>query len=138
MRILGLDVGQKRVGIAVSDPLGWIAQPLQVLERSDPETELAAYKAIIAEYEVEKAVLGYPINMNGSIGAKAREIEAYADWLRASLKVEIAFIDERLTTVSAEKMLLRADVSRKKRRCVIDKIAAVHILQSYLDRQASK
>lgn len=133
MRIMGLDVGEKRIGIALSDPMGWTAQGHSVLHRRKIEEDLASLAQICAENNVEKLVLGLPRNMNGSLGFKAQEVQEFGKVLREYLQLPIEYIDERLTTVSAEKVLLQADVSRKKRRQVIDKLAAVYILQTYLD-----
>jgi len=138
MRIMGLDVGVKRIGIAISDPMGWTAQGHSVLHRGQLSTDLDALARICKEYDIEEVVLGYPLNMNGTVGAKAEEIKEFGGILGEFLKLPISYWDERLTTVSAERMLIDADVSRKKRKGVIDKLAAVNILQTYLDRLANK
>lgn len=134
MRIMGLDVGVKRIGIAVSDPLGWTAQGHSVLHRSKPGRDLEILKQICREYEIEEIVLGYPLNMNGTVGPKAEEIKAFGQTLEEYLHLPVSYWDERLSTVSAQRHLIAADVSRQKRKDVIDKLAAVNILQSYLDR----
>lgn len=138
MRIMGLDVGIKRIGIAISDPMGWTAQGHSVLHRGQLSTDLDSLAGICKEYDIEEVVLGYPLNMNGTVGPKANEIKEFGSILGERLQLPISYWDERLTTVSAERMLIDADVSRKKRKGVIDKLAAVNILQAYLDRIANK
>ncbi|QGT98905.1 Putative pre-16S rRNA nuclease YqgF [Candidatus Syntrophocurvum alkaliphilum] len=134
MRIIGLDVGDKRIGIAISDPMGWTAQPHSVLTRKNIEKDLDEILKICKEYEVNKIIVGLPLNMNGSYGPKASEITNFSQQLEEYSKISIEYIDERLTTKSAERVLIDADISRKKRKQVIDKIAAQNILQIYLDR----
>jgi len=138
MRIMGLDVGVKRIGIAISDPMGWTAQGHSVLQRSKLNTDLETLARICKEFEIEEVVLGYPLNMNGTVGPKAEEIKEFGAILGDYLQIPISYWDERLSTVSAQRLLIDADVSRKKRKGVIDKMAAVNILQAYLDRLANK
>lgn len=138
MRTMGLDVGSKTVGVAVSDPLGWTAQGVEIIPINEAKGEfgLARLGELIADYQVTTVVIGLPKNMNNTEGPRAEASRAYADLVREQFAVSIAFQDERLTTVQAERMLIeRADVSRNKRKKVIDKLAAVLILQNYLDRQ---
>lgn len=135
MRIMGLDVGEKRIGIAISDPMGWTAQGHSVLQRSVLETDIKNIGQICQEYGVEIIVVGLPQNMDGSIGPKALEVQEFAQLLEKELGINITYWDERLTTKSAERVLIQADVSRRRRKQVIDKLAAVHILQAYLDYQ---
>jgi len=131
---MGLDVGAKRIGVALSDPGGWIAQGLVVVRRGEtPDTEIDRLKEIAASYEVERIIVGLPRNMDGSLGAQAEVIKAFADELVAALSLPVELWDERLTTVAAEKLLLQADLSRSRRRRVIDQIAAAIMLQNYLD-----
>lgn len=134
MRIMALDVGSKRIGVALSDPLKITAQGLQTFQRTVLEEDIKGLWQLIDEYEVSQLVVGLPKNMDGSIGFKAEEVQQFIADLTAERKIEVIWIDERLTTVSAERVLLEADVSRAKRKKVIDKMAAVVILQSYLDR----
>lgn len=138
MRIMGLDVGVKRIGIAISDPLGWTAQGHSVLHRTKLNKDLEVLQQICREYEIEEIVLGYPLNMNGTVGPKAEEIKDFGKALGDYIQLPISYWDERLSTVSAQRHLIAADVSRQKRRDVIDKLAAVNILQSYLDRISNK
>ncbi len=130
-RILGLDIGEKRIGIAVSDALGWTAQGVETyIRKGDGD---AAYIADVAKrLGATLIVAGLPLNMNGSEGPSANLVRAFMAEVEA-LGFKVGFQDERLTTVSAERMLIEADVSRKKRREVVDKIAAVYILSAYLD-----
>ena len=134
MRIMALDVGSKRIGVALSDPLKITAQGLQTFQRTTLEEDVKGLWQLIDGHEVSQLVVGLPKNMDGTIGFKAEEVQQFIADLTAERKIEIIWIDERLTTVSAERVLLEADVSRAKRKKVIDKMAAVVILQSYLDR----
>ena len=134
MRIMALDVGSKRIGVALSDPLKITAQGLQTFQRTALEEDIKGLWKLIDEHEVSQLVVGLPKNMDGSIGFKAEEVQQFIADLTAERKIDVIWIDERLTTVSAERVLLEADVSRAKRKKVIDKMAAVVILQSYLDR----
>ncbi len=138
MRIMGLDVGVKRIGIAISDPLGWTAQGHSVLHRTKINKDLEVLQQICREYAIEEIVLGYPLNMNGTVGPKAEEIKQFGKVLGDYLQLPISYWDERLSTVSAQRHLIAADVSRQKRKDVIDKLAAVNILQAYLDRISNK
>lgn len=131
-RILCLDVGEKNIGVAVSDSLGLTAQGLEVIKRQSLSRDLERIRQLIKEYEVEEIVLGLPRNMDGTIGEKAREILRFKDKLDALAGIKVTTWDERLTTVAAQRALLEADVSRKGRKKVIDKLAAVLILDSYL------
>ena len=135
MRIMGLDYGEKRIGVAVSDPLGWIAQGVEVIAVTGSlAAVLERIVALTRKYETERIVLGLPVNMNGSRGSRAEAAQKFAGQLAEAAGLPVELWDERLTTVEAEKMLIGADVSRTKRRKVIDKIAAALILQGYLDR----
>lgn len=136
MRILGLDFGEKTIGVAVSDPFGWTAQGVEIIRRKDENSLKAPVRRIgeiIAEYGVEKIILGYPKNMNNTIGERCVKTEAFKERLEKTFKTEVVLWDERLSTVAAERNLIEADLSRKKRKRVIDKMAAVFILQGYLD-----
>lgn len=141
MRILGLDFGSKTIGIAVSDPFGWTAQGVEIIRREQEEAlkkSLMRIEELIKQYQVTKIVMGLPKNMNGTIGERGEKTIAFAEKLKSRFpNVETILWDERLTTVAAEKMLITADVSRQKRKKVIDQIAATFILQGYLDSQSS-
>jgi putative Holliday junction resolvase len=132
MRILCLDVGEKKIGVAVSDPLGITAQGLEVIQRQSLSKDLQKIKQLLEEYQIAEIVLGFPRNMDGTIGAKAREILRFKEKLEGVAGITVTTWDERLTTVAAQRALLEADVSRKGRKEVVDKLAAVFILESYL------
>jgi putative Holliday junction resolvase len=133
MRLMGLDLGEKTIGVAISDELGWTAQGLTIIQRKDEASDLAQLKEIVRTYEVSEIVLGLPRNMDGSIGARGEFCKAFAEVLRENLNLQVHLWDERLTTVAAQRTLLEADTSRRKRKKVVDKIAAGLILQGYLD-----
>ena len=133
MRILGIDYGNKRVGIAVSDSLGWTAQPLATLKMHGHQELLTEIKEYIEKYKVEKIVVGMPYNMDGTMGKRAEITQAFINFLKKNIDIPIEIQDERLTSSQAENILLEADVSREGRKKVIDKLAASLILQSYLD-----
>ncbi|EJW17119.1 Holliday junction resolvase RuvX [Paenibacillus alvei] len=138
MKILGLDYGDRRIGVAISDAFGWTAQGLEVIERRKPEDDLKRLGDIVKEHGVEAIVLGLPKNMNGTVGPRGELSMSFAEQLKQSFGLPVHLWDERLSTVSAERTLLEADVSRKKRRQVIDKMAATIILQTYLDYQSRR
>jgi len=132
---MGLDVGSKTIGVAISDPMGWTAQGIETVKINEAIEEfgMARLGELIKQYEVTEAVVGYPKNMNNSIGPRAEASERFAALLKEAYSIPVVLWDERLTTSAAEKMLISADVSRKNRKKVIDKMAAVMILQGYLD-----
>ncbi len=133
MRIIGLDVGDRRIGVALSDAFGWTAQGLEVIHRKDIDKDIERIKYLCKENDVQKLVVGLPKNMNASIGPQGEKVLEFVEILKENVLEDIVMWDERLTTVAAEKTLLEADTSRKKRKKVIDKVAAVFILQGYLD-----
>jgi len=133
MKLLGIDYGDVRIGLAVSDDLGWTAQGALVLKRSAPEKDLERIGQFIRERGVERIVLGWPRNMNGTSGPRAQLSEQFAEQLRARFALPVELWDERLSTMAAERVLLEADVSRKKRKQVVDQMAAAIILQNYMD-----
>lgn len=135
MRILGLDVGDKTIGIAVSDERGRIALGLTTLQRKSLRDDLQFLQRLVEEYQAGEIVIGLPKNMNGTIGRQGEKVQAFAEKVRAALALPLALWDERLSTVAAERTLLEANLSRKKRKQVVDKLAAVLILQGYLDRR---
>ncbi len=134
MRIMGLDFGDRTIGVAVSDELLWTAQGIKTIRRSSKDME--ELRDIIREYAVEAIVLGYPKNMNGTTGPRAEKTEKFARKLKEKFALPVELWDERLSTVAAQRTLLEGDVSRAKRKKVVDKMAAVFILQGYLDRRA--
>ncbi|RST73904.1 Holliday junction resolvase RuvX [Siminovitchia acidinfaciens] len=137
MRVMGLDVGSKTVGVAVSDEMGWTAQGLETI-RINEEKNMFGFDRIgeiIKEYNIDKIIVGLPKNMNNTIGPRGEASMAYAEGLRSKFQLPVQLWDERLSTMAAERVLLEADVSRKKRKKVIDKMAAGMILQNFLDSQ---
>lgn len=136
MRIMGLDYGTKTVGIAVSDPLGITAQPMETIERKSENKlrkTLARIEALVEEYGVEKFVLGFPKHMNNDIGERAEKALEFGEMLQRRTGLEVVMWDERLTTVEAERTLIESGVRRENRKQFVDQIAAVFILQGYLD-----
>lgn len=139
MRIMALDVGSRTIGIACSDALLMTAQGIETIRRTSLENDFKRLSELISEYEVHELVVGMPKNMNGTKGERAEKTEEFVGKMKEVIDLPITFWDERLSTVMAERQLIAADVSRKKRKDVIDKMAAVVILQGYLDRlQLSK
>lgn len=134
MRILGLDIGQKTIGVAISDPLGFTAQGITTIRRKKKEEDINEVVNLCKEYSVETIVVGLPKNMNGSIGFAGEKIMEFTELLKDSVECKIELWDERLTTVAAHRAMLEADLSRNKRKKIVDKIAATYILQGYLDR----
>ena len=137
MRIMGLDVGSKTVGVAISDPLGFTAQGLEIIPIDEDKGEfgLERLTELVEQYKVDQFVVGLPKNMNNTSGPRVEASQAYGDLLTERYKLPVEYQDERLTTVAAERMLIeQADISRGKRKKVIDKSAAQLILQNYLDR----
>ena len=133
MRIMGLDLGSKTIGVAVSDPLYITAQVLTSLRRTTLAKDLDAIEGLVAEHQIQELVIGLPINMDGSRGGAVDQVETFIGQLGARLAIRIIPWDERLSTVAAERILLEGDLSRAKRRKVIDRLSAAIILQGYLD-----
>jgi putative holliday junction resolvase len=135
VRILGLDPGEKRIGVAITDPLGITAQGIEVITYTSLEEAFEQIKKICLDYEVDKIVVGYPLNMNGSRGPASEKALLFAARLQQVLGISVVMVDERLSSVSAEKTLISAGVSRKNRRDLKDKLAATLILELYLSSQ---
>lgn len=131
---MALDVGSRTIGIACSDALLMTAQGIETIRRTSLENDFNRLRELISEYEVHELVVGMPKNMNGTKGDRAEKTEEFVEKMKAVIELPVTFWDERLSTVMAERQLIAADVSRKKRKGVIDKMAAVVILQGYLDR----
>lgn len=131
---MALDVGSRTIGIACSDALLMTAQGIETIRRTSLENDFNRLRELISEYEVHELVVGMPKNMNGTKGNRAEKTEEFVEKMKAVIDLPVTFWDERLSTVMAERQLIAADVSRKKRKGVIDKMAAVVILQGYLDR----
>ena len=137
MRIMGLDVGSKTVGVAISDPLGFTAQGLEIIQINEDQEEFGFERLseLVAEYKVDKFVIGLPKNMNNTSGPRVEASQVYGTKVSELFGLPVEYQEERLTTVAAERMLIeQADISRNKRKKVIDKLAAQLILQNYLDR----
>lgn len=138
MRIMGLDVGSKTVGVAITDPLGWTAQGLEIIQINEHKEQfgLQRMSELVEEYDVESFVIGLPKNMNGTIGERAESSIAYGEKLEELFELPVAYQDERLTTMQVNRMMIEeGDVSRRKRKAVVDKLAAQMILQTYIDKQ---
>lgn len=135
MRIIGLDVGTKTIGVAVSDEMGWTAQGIETIRRdpNDPDSGLATLREHVDRFNPETIVIGFPKNMDGSVGPRAKYCRKFSNRVEKAFAIPVILWDERLTTMAAERVLLSADVSRGKRKKVVDKMAAALILQSYLD-----
>ena len=134
-RILGLDVGDKYIGVAVSDLLQYTAQGVTTIKRESKEKDFKAIENLLSQYEIKKVVVGLPKNMNGTMGPQSEKVMKFAEKIKNKFKIDLIYIDERLSTVSAERILIESDVRRENRKKVIDKIAASYILQTYLDRK---
>lgn len=136
MRIMALDVGEKTIGVAVSDPTGLIAQGIQIINRKSIQKDFSIIKDLVEQYEVHEIIIGLPLNMNGTEGTQTEKTRRFGQKLLSNLEIPVIYWDERLTTMAAERMLVEeADLSRAKRKKVIDKMAAVYILQNYLDKE---
>jgi len=134
LRIMCLDIGDKRIGVAMSDPLGWTAQGIKTIVRQENKNnDIEEIEKLINEYGVDKILIGLPKNMNNTLGPQGEKVLEYGRVLESRFNIPVEYFDERLTTVAAERTLIEADMSRSKRKSVIDKLAAVYILQSYLD-----
>lgn len=139
MRKMSLDLGDRRIGIATSDPLGLIANPLETYTRTSLDADIQHIAGLVRQHSVDCIILGLPINMDGTEGERVEKSREFGKILSENIPdVKIDYMDERWTTVSAERMLIEADVSREKRKTVIDKVAATIILQSYLDKTQNK
>ena len=132
-RALALDLGEKRIGVAVSDPLNIIAQSVGTIQRKDIKSDLKKIADFVKEYRADKLVIGLPLNMNGTKGKSANLAIDFVEAVKKEIQVDVEMIDERLTSAQGERILLEADMSREKRKKNIDKIAAQLILQTYLD-----
>ena len=138
LRALALDMGSKRIGVAISDQSGIIAQALETIASTNPERDLRRVLEIVSDYDVTEIVIGVPYNMDGSEGRQVEKIRKFKDLISGNVTVPVYEWDERLTSVAAERALLEADMSRAKRRKVIDKVAAALILQGHLDRRRNE
>ena len=133
MRVLALDVGDKRIGVAISDPSQVLARSLRVIQRSSLRNDFTAVSRLVEEHEVERVVVGYPRSLDGMIGEQAEKTGRYVDGLAKALDVPVVLWDERFSTVSAERLMTEAGLRGKKKRERVDAVAAAVILQDYLD-----
>lgn len=133
MRIMGLDYGDKTIGIAVSDILGVTAQSKGTIRRTSLQADLGILNKYIVTYQIKEIVVGLPRNMNGSLGARAQKTEQFVNFLKKRIDLPINYWDERLSSAEAERLLINAELNRDKRKKVVDQVAAAIILQGYLD-----
>ena len=138
MRALGLDVGQRRIGVALSDSLGISAQRLTTFEHHDLAGDVRTVAQLAAEHQVVVVVVGLPLTMKGAHGSQADDVMTFVNALRGALSCPVETVDERLTTVQGQRALLETDTSRRKRKQLIDQVAAQLILQAYLDAHAKR
>jgi putative Holliday junction resolvase len=138
MRILGLDIGDRTIGVALSDPLGFTAQGITTIRRKNEEIDIKELKNICDEYNVDTIVSGLPKNMNGTLGPQSEKVLKFCEVIKENMNIPIKMWDERLTTVAAHKAMIEGDLSRNKRKKIVDKIAAIYILQGYLDSISNK
>ncbi len=135
-RILGLDVGSRRIGLAISDPLGITAQGLETLQRQNKRSDFAQLEQVIRDYQVAEIVIGLPLRMTGAAGTQAEKMQGFAEEIRRRFRLPVHLWDERLTSVQANRLLRETDMSIKRRGQVVDRMAAVLILQSWMDARA--
>ena len=135
-RVLGMDVGTRRIGLAVSDPLGITAQGIETLERRNKRTDFAVLERVIRRYEIQEIVVGYPLRMSGETGSQSDKMASFAEELRRKFSLPVHLWDERLTTAEAHRILDQTEMSIKRRGQVIDQMAAVLILQSFLEARS--
>ena len=128
-----MDPGTKRIGVALSDEMGWIAQPLETFERRSLDADVAHIRGLVEQHDVDRIIMGLPIRTSGEIGPEAEGVRRFAAKLEQSLPVPIIAWDERMTSKMAEQMLIEANVSRRKRKGAVDRVAAALLLQSYLE-----
>ncbi len=138
MKIMALDVGRVRIGIAISDSLGIIASPYENYDRKNISSDIAHIKNVIEQNGVTKVLVGLPVSMDGSLNEQCRSVMGFTDELKKAISLPVEYVDERFSSLSAERVLLSADVSRKDRKKVRDKLAASIFLQNYLDKIKNK
>ena len=138
MRALGLDVGERRIGVAVSDPDGTVAVPVTVIERKSEAAALGEITALIRDHDIDRIIVGMPLSLDGNLGKQAETVQAFEQSLKECTDVPVVDWDERLSTLHAERMMVEAGVKRGKRKRRLDSVAAAIILQGYLDRQRNE
>ena len=132
-RVIGIDLGTRRIGVAITDALAMTAQPHATIDRHGGQRDLDAIATLVRDFDAERVVLGLPLSPEGEVGRAAKSVQAFAERLRAALAVPVDLIDESFSTVEAEDVLLRADLSRARRKQVVDRVAAAVILQRWLE-----
>jgi putative Holliday junction resolvase len=137
-RVVAVDLGTRRIGVAVTDGLGLTAQPHATIARHGGQRDLDAIASVVRQFDAERLVLGLPLGPDGEVGGPARSVQAFAERLRAVLAVPVELIDESFTTVEAEDVLLQADLSRARRKQVVDRVAAAVILRRWMDAEAAR
>lgn len=138
MRLLGLDVGTRRIGVAISDPLGFSAQGLTVIQRRGGEKDIETIERLVKEQQAEAFIVGLPLNADGKRGPQVQRVEAFIDGVVRRVALPVHWVDERFTTAQSERVLLEGDVSRKRRKEIVDQLAAQLILQQYLEQNRGK
>jgi putative Holliday junction resolvase len=133
--VIGIDLGARRIGVAVTDGLGLTAQPHATIQRHGGQRDLDGIAAVVRQFDAERVVLGLPLSPEGEVGRAAKSAQAFADRLRIALGIPVDLIDESFSTVEAEEVLIRADLSRARRKQVVDRVAAAVILQRWLDQR---
>src|SRR3954452_1745333 len=137
-RVVAVDLGTRRIGVAVTDGLGLTAQPHATIARHGGQRDLDAIASVVRQFDAERLVLGLPLGPDGEVGRPARSVQAFAERLRSVLSVPVELIDESFTTVEAEDVLLQADLSRARRKQVVDRVAAAVILRRWMDAEAAR
>ncbi|MFQ5456214.1 MAG: Holliday junction resolvase RuvX [Nitrospirota bacterium] len=138
MRVLGIDIGERRIGIAISDEYQWIANPYSVIDKKIADSYICDILKIVEDNEIEKIVVGLPLKLDGNVGIEGEKAIKFREEIKEESDIPVILWDERFSSISANRILLDADMSRKKRKKVIDKMAAAIILQSYLDSEQNK
>lgn len=138
MRVLGIDHGDRKIGLAISDRLGFTAQPLEIYRRKTEKEDEEYFKTLVAEYGVTEVIVGLPLRMDGSSGTRAEKTREFARWLERILNLPVQFWDERLTTKQANKILSQQKISAKAKKDIEDVVSAVIILSTYLESKRAK
>ena len=138
MRVLGIDYGDKRIGLALSDQLKILASPLEVYIRKSLQQDLEYIKKLIQSNQVDTVVIGLPLNMDGTLGDRALKTQEFGEQLKSVIDIPIVYIDERWTSKESERILIESNIRREKRKVLVDKVAAQNILQRYLDMPKNK
>lgn len=137
-RVLGLDVGARRIGVAVTDPLGITAQGLDTIQRQNKRLDYAQLEAVIQQYAVQEIVVGYPLRLSGEVGIQAEKMTLFAEDLRKRFQIPVHLFDERLTSAEANRVLRESEISIEKRAKAVDRMAAILILQSWMETRSSQ